>query len=229
MVVTPCVHDSLTVKLIQRSNKFDACFISGFGIAASEGVPDAGLLSFHEVLSSSQKIIRASKHQYPGSKRNERSLPIICDIDTGYGNEMNVKRTVQQFIEIGAAAVMLEDQKNPKRCGHTKRKEVVDRDSAKARIQAAVQARNESETNKELIIIARTDARAEFGLDEALYRAEQFHELGADITFIEAPTSVKEMETIGKRTNVGYKMANLLLGKKQTNKMHYFTMKLIFR
>lgn len=149
----------------------------------------------------------------PVSNENElrsdnKHFPVILDGDTGYGNEINVRRTVSTFSRMGAAGVMIEDQEQPKRCGHARGKSVIPFERAVSRIKAACDARNEL---GDIVIIARTDARAELGLEEALKRARAFKAAGADVTFIEAPLNLNELEIIAKDSETGHKMANLLL------------------
>jgi 2-methylisocitrate lyase-like PEP mutase family enzyme len=134
------------------------------------------------------------------------SIPVIGDADTGYGNALNVKRTVRGFARAGFACAMIEDQVSPKRCGHTRGKQVVSRDEALARIRAAVDAR---EAGADVLIMARTDARAGHGIDEAIARGRAFSELGADIVFVEAPHSEAEMARVCREIP-GPKMANLV-------------------
>ncbi len=193
--VMPCCYDALSAKLIEQAG-FDLTFMSGFAASASRiGAPDLGLMSYSEVLDSARNI------------RDAVSIPLIGDGDTGYGNAMNVRRTVRGFARAGCGAVMIEDQLAPKRCGHTPGKEVVGRDEAFDRIKAAVDARAEDD----ILILARTDARHELGLNEAIERAAMFHELGADILFVEAPRSVEEMRQICAALP-GPKMANIVEG-----------------
>ncbi|MDA9096048.1 isocitrate lyase/PEP mutase family protein [Porticoccaceae bacterium] len=134
------------------------------------------------------------------------SIPVIGDGDTGFGNALNIKRLVNSYAEAGLACIMLEDQVSPKRCGHTQGKQVVSREEAMTRIQAAVDARNEG---ADILILARTDARESLGLEEAIERGNQFHEIGADLIFVEAPQSLKEMQIICQKGN-GPQMANIL-------------------
>lgn len=180
----PCCFDAHSAKLIAHAG-FDLTFMSGFAVSAARiGAPDTGLISYGEMVDQGRAICAAVP------------IPVIGDGDTGYGNAMNVKRTVRGYAAAGFAAVMIEDQVAPKRCGHTRGKEVVDRAEALARIRAAVDARDEGAG---ILILARTDARATHGLDEALWRAEAFADAGADILFVEAPESEAEMEMVGKR------------------------------
>ena len=179
--VMPCCYDALSAKLIEQAG-FDLTFMSGFAVSATRiGAPDLGLMSYAEVQDQARNIASAV------------SIPLIADGDTGYGNAMNVKRTVRGMAQAGAAAVMIEDQLAPKRCGHTRGKAVVGRDEAFDRIRAAVDARDEG---ADILILARTDARHEHGLPEAIARAETFAELGADILFVEAPRSEEEMRAV---------------------------------
>ncbi|MDH4321158.1 MAG: isocitrate lyase/PEP mutase family protein, partial [Desulfobulbaceae bacterium] len=174
---------------------FPLTFMSGFAVAAARlGLPDTGLISYGEMIE--QGLAICSRVQ----------IPVIGDGDTGYGNAMNVKRTVRGYRQAGFAGVMIEDQVAPKRCGHTKGKQVVARDEALARIRAAVDARDEGD---DIIILARTDARATHGLDEALRRVEAFAEIGADIVFLEAPQTKEEMRAFCAATPVP-KLANML-------------------
>ncbi|WP_417844490.1 isocitrate lyase/PEP mutase family protein [Thalassospira sp.] len=196
LITMPCCFDALSAKLIEQEG-FGLTFMSGFSAAAARiGEPDLGLMSYGEVLDQARNITDAV------------SIPVIGDGDTGYGNAMNVKRTVRGFAKAGCAAIMIEDQVAPKRCGHTKGKEVVERDEAFDRIRAAVDARD---AGADILILARTDARHEYGLSEAIDRAAKFAELGADILFVEAPKSVDEMRTICDALP-GAKMANILEG-----------------
>ena len=195
LVVAPCCYDSLSAKLVEQAG-FDMTFMSGFSASASRiGMPDLGLMSYGEVLDQVRSIAEAT------------TLPFVADGDTGYGNAMNVLRTVKGLARAGAAAVMIEDQVAPKRCGHTPGKAVVEREVAFDRIKAAVDARAE----EDVMILARTDARSEHGLGEAIERAQKFYELGADILFVEAPQSVEEMQQICVETP-GPRMVNLLEG-----------------
>ncbi len=196
LITMPCCFDALSAKLIEQEG-FGLTFMSGFSAAASRiGEPDLGLMSYGEVLDQARNISDAV------------SIPVIGDGDTGYGNAMNVKRTVAGFAKAGCAAVMIEDQLAPKRCGHTKGKEVVGRDEAFDRIKAAVDAR---EAGADILILARTDARHQHGLSEAIDRAAKFAELGADILFVEAPKTVAEMRELCAALP-GPKMANIVEG-----------------
>ena len=196
IIAMPCCFDAFSARLIERAG-FPLTFMSGFAVAATRlAAPDTGLISYAEVLDQGRNICSAV------------SIPVIGDADTGYGNALNVKRTVEGFAQAGFACLMIEDQLAPKRCGHTHGKEVVDRGEALARIRAAVDARNEG---SDILILARTDARAALGLDEAIWRAKAFADLGADILFVEAPVSEAEMERICAEVPAP-RMANLVEG-----------------
>jgi 2-methylisocitrate lyase-like PEP mutase family enzyme len=174
----PCCFDGLSARLIEEAG-FELTFMSGFGVSAARlGAPDTGLISYGEMLDQGRNICAATR------------LPVIGDGDTGYGNALNVKRTVRGYAQAGFAGVMIEDQVAPKRCGHTEGKAVVEREEALARVRAAVDARDEG---SDIVIVARTDARATHGFEEALLRARAFAELGADVVFVEALWTVDEM------------------------------------
>ena len=195
VAVMPSCWDALSARLIERAG-FDVAFMSGFALAASAGLPDTGLLSYGEVVERGRTICDAV------------DIPVIGDADTGYGNALNVKRTVSGFAAAGFACAMIEDQVAPKRCGHTRGKQIVARDEAYGRVQAAVDAREEG---ADILIMARTDARATDGLDEAIARAQGFRRIGADITFLEAPLTEDEMRTYCEAVD-GPKVANLVEG-----------------
>ena len=196
LIVMPCCFDALSARLIERAG-FPLTFMSGFAVAAARhALPDTGLVSYGEMVDQGRAICGAV------------SIPVIGDGDTGYGNPLNVKRTVAGYARAGFAAVMIEDQVAPKRCGHTAGKDVVSRGEAVTRIRAAVDARDEG---ADILILARTDARAPLGLDEALARIRAFEEAGADILFLEAPRDEDEMRAFcagGARP----KMANMVEG-----------------
>ena len=191
----PSCFDALSAKLIEQTG-FDAMFMSGFAASASRiGEPDLGVMTLTEVLDQLNNITDAT------------SLPVIGDGDTGYGNAMNVQRTVKSFAKIGCAGVLIEDQLSPKRCGHTPGKDVVSREEAFDRIRASVDAREE----KDILFMARTDANHTHGIKEAIERAQIFHELGSDILFVEAPKTEDEMRLICQEVP-GCKIANIVEG-----------------
>lgn len=194
LLLMPCCFDALSARLVQQAG-FPLTFMSGFAVSAARlARPDTGLISYGEMLEQGQTIIEAV------------DIPVIGDGDTGYGNVANIRRTVEGYARAGFAGIMLEDQLAPKRCGHTRGKEVVGRKEACARIKAAVETR---ERGADILIMARTDARATLGLDEALWRMQAFADLGADILFLEAPRSEKEMLRFCTEIP-GPKMANML-------------------
>jgi len=191
-----CCWDALSAQMIERAG-FPFTFMSGFAVSASRiGAPDQGLISYGEMVDQGRNICAAV------------SFPVIGDGDTGYGNAINVKRTVDGYAGVGFASVMIEDQVSPKRCGHVAGKQVVGRDEALERVEAAVDARN---AGADVLIMARTDARAVHGLDEAIWRAQRFGELGADILFIEAPQTEQELGRI-TREAPGIHAANMIEG-----------------
>ncbi|GAB4363166.1 MAG: isocitrate lyase/PEP mutase family protein [Kiloniellaceae bacterium] len=190
IAVMPCCFDALSAKLVAQAG-FDVTFMSGFAVSAARlGLPDTGLISYAEMLDTGRSICAAA------------AIPVIGDGDTGYGNAVNVKRTVKGYAQAGFAAVMIEDQVWPKRCGHTRGKAVVERGEAVARIRAAVDAREElRDAGGDILILARTDARGTDGLDEGLRRVEAFTKAGADILFLEAPKSEAEMRAFCRATD----------------------------
>jgi 2-methylisocitrate lyase-like PEP mutase family enzyme len=193
LTITGC-HDALSARLAEQAG-FPAVFMSGFAVSATRlAMPDTGLISFGEMLDQGRNIANAI------------DIPLFGDGDTGFGNALNIKRTVREYANAGFACIMLEDQVSPNRCGHTRGKSVVDRDEALLRIKAATDARDEG---ADILIMARTDARATHGIDEAIARCQAFVELGADITFLEAPESIEEMQRYCREVP-GYKMVNLI-------------------
>ena len=192
----PSCFDGLSAKMIEQAG-FDLSFLSGFAASAARlGAPDLGLMSYGEVLDQARNVTEAS------------SIPVIVDGDTGYGNAMNVYRTVSGFARAGCAGVLIEDQLSPKRCGHTPGKDVVSREEAFDRIQAAVDASRE---DTDIVIMGRTDANHTHGLSEAIHRGQRYHELGAEIIFVEAPKSIDEMRTLCREVP-GCKLANIVEG-----------------
>jgi len=182
VVQAPGVYDGLSALLVEQQ-EFSAAFLSGACIAFSRfGRPDMGLISASEV-SDTVAVIR---------ERTE--LPLIVDMDTGFGNALNVQRTVRTFERAGASALQMEDQVMPKRCGHMAGKQVISSVEMVGKIKAAVDARANSDT----VIIARTDALGVNGFEDALERAEMYREAGADALFIEAPSSIEQMQKIGQ-------------------------------
>jgi 2-methylisocitrate lyase-like PEP mutase family enzyme len=196
----PGCYDALSAKLVAASG-FKVTFMSGFAVSAARlGLPDTGLISFSEMLDSVRGCVSGAG-----------TIPLIADGDTGYGNALNVQRTVVEYARAGAAAVMIEDQVSPKKCGHTRGKQVISRDEARMKIRAAVDARRE--TDADILILARTDARAVHGFDEALNRCRDFEAEGADIIFFEAPETETEMRRFCEAVQKPC-MANMVPGGK---------------
>ncbi len=194
ILVMPCCFDALSARLVERAG-FPLSFMSGFAVSVARlGLPDTGLISYAEMLDQGRNICDAV------------SIPVIGDGDTGYGNALNVKRSVVGYAKAGFACYMIEDQVSPKRCGHTRGKQTVSRQEAITRLQAALDARDEG---ADILILARTDANATEGFEEALTRAQIFADMGADITFLEAPRSEAEMQRACRAVG-GPKMANLV-------------------
>ena len=195
IVQAPGCFDGLSARLLEQAG-FEAGFLGGFSVAAARlGLPDVGLLSYGEMVDQARSVCAAT------------SLPIIGDADTGYGNPINAERTLLGCAQAGLACVMIEDQVWPKRCGHTAGKEVVDRDEAIQRIRACVRVRQEH--GLDILIMARTDACATDGFDEALWRAAAFADAGADLTFLEAPETAEQMSRYCAEVP-GHKTANLV-------------------
>ncbi|KAK9138920.1 hypothetical protein Sjap_009514 [Stephania japonica] len=209
----PACFDALSAKLVERA-RFDFCFSS----AARLGLPDVGLISYGEMLDQGRLITQAV------------SIPVIGDGDNGYGNAMNVKRTVKGFIKAGFAGIILEDQVSPKACGHTCGRKVVSQEEAIMQIKAAIDAREES--GSDIVIVARTDSRQAVSLEEALSRSRAFANAGADVLFIDALASREEMKAFCDISPSVPKMANMLEGGGKTpilnpNELEEFGFKLV--
>lgn len=184
MLVAPGAYDGVTATLIAQAG-FDGLYMTGAGTSASLGYPDFGLLTMTEMVDNARRITSTV------------DIPLIADSDTGYGSELNVFRTVQAFERAGVSAIHLEDQAFPKRCGHLDNKELISLDDYLAKIRAAAAARR----SKDFVIIARTDARAVEGFDEAVRRANAALSVGADVAFVEAPQTLEEVEAVPKLVN----------------------------
>ena len=195
MVIAPGAIDGITARLVEQAG-FPAVYMTGAGASATLGYPDYGLLTMSEMVASAARIAAAV------------SIPLISDADTGYGNELNVFRAVREFEAAGAAAIHIEDQVFPKRCGHLDNKEVVGREDYLSKIRAAVSARREG-----LVIIARTDSRATTGFDEAIERANLALAAGADMAFVEALQTPEEVALAPRRVN-GPCLLNVVMGGK---------------
>jgi 2-methylisocitrate lyase-like PEP mutase family enzyme len=181
MLIAPGAYDGIGARLIEQAG-FSAVYMTGAGTAAARGYPDFGLLDMGEMVANAATMARAV------------SVPLIADADTGYGNELNVTRTVREYESRGVAAIHIEDQVSPKRCGHLDGKEVVSRAEFVSKIRAAADARR----TKEFVIIARTDARAMLSLDEAIWRGNAALDAGADLVFVEATQSLEEVAAVPK-------------------------------
>jgi 2,3-dimethylmalate lyase len=182
--LAPGAFDALSARVVESAG-FDAVYMTGFGSSASLlGQPDVGLLTEHEMMENARRMAQAI------------TLPLIADADTGYGNPLNVIRTVRDYERAGIAALHIEDQVSPKKCGHMDRKRVIPAEEMVAKIRAAAEARSAEDG---IVIIARTDARAMEGLDAAIDRAQRYRDAGADVLFVEAPQRMDEIETVAQR------------------------------
>ena len=198
ILALPGIYDCLSAKLAERVG-FEVAFTSGFGISGSTlGRPDFGFLTATEMLWSVSRIVDSVK------------IPVVADIDTGYGNVLNVVRTVEKVVRAGAAGIILEDQQWPKKCGHFEGKSVIPMDEHVEKIRAAVETKGDSG----LVIIGRTDSRAQFGLDDAIKRGAAYYEAGADIVFVEAPQSAEELQVVANELKGIPLFANMVEGGK---------------
>ena len=194
-IVLPGVFDALSARITEVTG-FDAIFQTGYGSAATVlGMPDYGFLNAGETMDNARKIIRAV------------DIPVIVDIDTGYGNPLTVWRIVKDLESMGASGIFLEDQIWPKRCGHMAGKEIIPVDEYLLKLTAAVEARDDND----FIVVARTDARATSGLDEAIERGREYFKSGADVIFVEAPRSIAELKEIGSKIDAPL-VANMIEG-----------------
>lgn len=182
IIILPGVYDALTAKIAEHVG-FETAFQTGYGTSASLlGMPDFGFLNAGETLENAKRII------------NSVNIPILVDIDTGYGNPLNVWKIVKDLERIGAKGIFLEDQVWPKRCGHMAGKTVIPKEEYILKLQAAIDAREDNE----FIIVARTDSLAQFGIEEAIERGKEYKRIGADVIFVEAPKTIDQMELIAK-------------------------------
>jgi methylisocitrate lyase len=197
IIVAPGVYDCLSAKLAEKVG-FKLVQITGAGVAASTlGYPDMGLITMTEVLTQTRNIVKSV------------NMPVFADCDTGYGNPLNVYRTIQEFEDAGVAGLFIEDQLSPKRCGHFEGKQLISKEEMVKKIEAALDARRDPD----LVIMARTDARAVYGLDHAIERARAYVEAGVDMIFIEAPQAIEELRRIAKSVEVPT-LANMVEGGK---------------
>jgi len=186
IIVAPGAHNAFTAKIIEQTGGFQAVYMTGSGAAMSLiGEPDIGFLTMTEMVTQARNLANAV------------SLPVIADADTGYGNAINVVRTVKEFEKAGVAAIHIEDQITPKKCGHFEGKQVVSQNEMVGKIKAAVDAREDPD----FVLIARTDARGVLGLEEGIKRAQAYVEAGADAIFFEAPQSLEELKIIVRSIN----------------------------
>ncbi len=192
ILTAPGAYDAFTAKLVEGVG-FQAVYMSGFATAASVlGLPDIGLLTMTEMVANAKRMADAV------------GVPLIADADTGYGNHLNVIRTVEEYERAGVAALQIEDQISPKRCGHMEGHKLIPAEEMVAKIRAAVKARKDPD----LVLIARTDGISAEGFDEAIRRGNMYREAGADLLFIEAPTAVEQLARIPKLVN-GPALVNL--------------------
>ncbi len=196
MVVAPGAYDCITARLIEQAG-FSAVYMTGAGTAASLGYPDFGLVTMSEMVANAQRISTAVE------------VPVVADADTGYGNEINVFRTVREFERGGVSGIHIEDQEFPKKCGHLEGKGIISREDYLAKIRAAVAAR----CDKDFAIIARTDARAVAGFEEAIARANGALAVGADMAFVEAPQTLEEVAAVPRLVD-GPCLLNVVRGGK---------------
>ena len=193
--VAPGVFDMISAKVADRAG-FDALYMTGYGIAASHmGLPDAGLVSYSDMLGRAARICEAVH------------TPLIADADTGFGGLLNVRHTVRGYEAAGVAAIQIEDQEFPKKCGHAPGRRVVPLDDMLRKVEVAVEARD----SDDFLVIARTDSRSSLGLDEAIRRGQGFAKAGADVVFIEAPESEEEFARIGREVDAPL-LANMVEG-----------------
>jgi 2-methylisocitrate lyase-like PEP mutase family enzyme len=197
LLVAPGCFDGLSARLVEEAG-FEVAYLSGGAVARSMGLPDIGLVTMSEVIERAAQVVAAVK------------IPIIADADTGYGNAINLVRTVREFERVGVAAIHVEDQITPKRCGHLEGKEVISLPEMEKKIEAALASRSDPD----FAIIARTDARAVNGLDDAIRRGRSFARLGVGAVFIEAPQSEAELETIAGSLREVPLMINMFKGGK---------------
>jgi len=198
IIVLPGAYDALTARLAERAG-FRAAFTTGFGFAATVlGVPDFGLLTMSETMDRVRHVVRAI------------TVPLVADMDTGYGNALNVVRTVRECVALGVAGIILEDQEWPKKCGHFEGKRVIAAEEQAAKLRAAADARGDDD----LVIIGRTDARQPLGLAEAIRRGRLYREAGADIVFVEAPGSLEELQDVARAIPDAPLFANMIEGGK---------------
>ena len=197
-ISAPGVFDPLSARVAEQSGA-NALYMTGYGVSASLlGKPDAGLVSYREMVDRVRAICEVT------------TVPLIADGDTGFGGLANVRQAVRGYEDAGASAIQIEDQEYPKRCGHTRNRKVISTEDMVRKIELACETR-QSDT---FLIVARTDARTEHGLDEALSRAEAYRSAGADVLFVESPESIDEMRMINEQLSGTPTLANMVGGGK---------------
>jgi 2-methylisocitrate lyase-like PEP mutase family enzyme len=214
ILVVPASFDMVSGKVIEQVG-FEAVYLSGYGHTASHlGLPDAGLISFAEMVERVHHLARSV------------NIPVVADGDTGFGNAINVRRTVQEYEWAGAQAIQIEDQEIPKKCGHTSGKRLIDAKEMALKVEAAVNSRQ----SDDFLIIARTDAVTVTGIEDAIYRGQLYEKAGADIIFVESPTTLEELKRAGGSFKVPT-MANMVEGGKtplvSNQELQYFGFKLV--
>jgi len=194
LLVAPGAFDALSAKIIEMVG-FDAVYVTGYGASASVlGEPDVGLLTMSEMLKQAGNIANAVQ------------VPVVADADTGFGNPLNVRRTVSEYEKAGVCAIQIEDQVFPKKCGHMLDRDVIPMEQMVQKVKAAVDSRRDDE----FVIIARTDARTKYGLEEAIRRGKAYEEAGADVIFIESPESEDELRTVTRAFPETWTLANMI-------------------
>jgi 2,3-dimethylmalate lyase len=200
IIVAPGAFDGISARLIEEAG-FPAIYVTGAGVASSRlGRPDIGLTTMNEILETARNVVRNS------------AVPVICDVDTGFGNPLNVIRTTQEFEQAGVAAIQMEDQVTPKRCGHTEGKQLISKKEMIKKIEAFAYARQDDD----FMLIARTDAIAVYGFEDAIDRARAYADAGADILFVEAPRTVDEMKHIADSLGDVPQLVNMVEGGGKT-------------
>jgi len=200
IIMAPGAFDPLCARLVEQAG-FPAVYMTGAGVASSRlGMPDIGLTTMNEVLETAKNIVNAT------------NIPVICDADTGYGNALNLIRTVREFESIGVAAIQVEDQVTPKRCGHTEGKQLISKEEMVKKIEAFHYAKQ----TEDFVLIARTDAIAVNGFEDAIDRASAYSRAGADVLFVEAPRTIEEMKRTVERLSDVALLVNMVEGGGKT-------------
>lgn len=197
-ILVPGAYDAFSAKILKQAG-FEVIYMTGSGVTASlTGMPDVGILTMTEMVNQARNIVNAT------------DMPLICDADNGYGNPINVIRTVREYERVGVAGIHIEDQVSPKRCGHFEGKQVIPAKEMVKKIEAAIYARE----NDDFLLIARTDARSVMGLEEAIKRGKLYAEAGADMIFLESPQSIEELKIISKELSGNPLLVNMVEGGK---------------